>query len=61
MESYGRFAGIYDVFMDNVNYREWADYIIETLAQDGIRDGLSGSGAGMWNRYCDRDACRCRI
>ena len=40
MESYGRFAGVYDVFMDNVNYREWADYIIETLAQDGIRDGL---------------------
>ena len=35
MESYGRFAGVYDVFMDNVNYREWADYIIETLAQDG--------------------------
>ena len=33
MESYGRFAGVYDVFMDNVNYREWADYIIETLAQ----------------------------
>ena len=38
MESYGRFAGVYDVFMDNVNYREWADYIIETLAQDGIRE-----------------------
>ena len=49
MESYGRFAGIYDVFMDNVNYREWADYIIETLAQDGIRDGLVlelGCGTG---------------
>ena len=47
-------------FMDNVNYREWADYIIETLAQDGIRDGLVLE-LGMWNRYCDRDACRCRI
>lgn len=49
MESYGRFAGVYDVFMDNVNYREWADYIIETLAQDGIRDGLVlelGCGTG---------------
>ena len=56
MESYGRFAGVYDVFMDNVNYREWADYIIETLAQDGIRDGLVlelGCGTGT-----DRDACR---
>ena len=52
MESYGRFAGVYDVFMDNVNYREWADYIIETLAQDGIRDGLvlelgCGTGTGF--------------
>ena len=49
MESYGRFAGVYDVFMDNVNYREWADYIIETLAQDGIGDGLVlelGCGTG---------------
>ena len=49
MESYGRFDGVYDVFMDNVNYREWADYIIETLAQDGIRDGLVlelGCGTG---------------
>ena len=49
MESYGRYAGVYDVFMDNVNYREWADYIIETLAQDGIRDGLVlelGCGTG---------------
>ena len=49
MESYGRFAGVYDVFMDNVNYRVWADYIIETLAQDGIRDGLVlelGCGTG---------------
>ena len=49
MESYGRFAGVYDVFMDNVNYREWADYIIETLTQDGIRDGLVlelGCGTG---------------
>lgn len=49
MESYGRFAGVYDVFMDNVNYRKWADYIIETLVQDGIRDGLVlelGCGTG---------------
>ena len=40
MESYGRFAGVYDVFMDNVNYREWADYIIETLKQEKKEDGL---------------------
>lgn len=47
--AYGSFAYVYDIFMDNVNYREWADYIIETLAQDGIRDGLVlelGCGTG---------------
>ena len=31
MESYGKFARVYDMFQDNVNYRKWADYIIETL------------------------------
>ena len=49
MESYGRFASVYDMFQDNVNYRKWADYIIETLEQDGIKDGLVlelGCGTG---------------
>ena len=49
MESYGRFAGVYDIFMDNVNYGEWTDYIIEALVQDGIKDGLVlelGCGTG---------------
>ena len=49
MEAYGRFAGVYDVFMDNVNYGEWTDYIIEALVQDGIKDGLVlelGCGTG---------------
>ena len=40
MEAYGRFAGVYDIFMDNVNYGEWTDYIIEALVQDGIKEGL---------------------
>ena len=49
MEAYGRFAGVYDIFMDNVNYDEWTDYIIEALVQDGIKDGLVlelGCGTG---------------
>ena len=49
MEAYGRFAGVYDIFMDNVNYGEWTDYIIEALVQDGIKDGLVlelGCGTG---------------
>ena len=49
MESYGRFASVYDSFMDNVNYREWADYIIQTLGENEVKDGLVlelGCGTG---------------
>ena len=47
--AYGSFAYVYDMFMDNVNYRKWADYIIETLKQEQIEDGLVlelGCGTG---------------
>ena len=47
--AYGSFAYVYDIFMDNVNYGEWTDYIIEALVQDGIKDGLVlelGCGTG---------------
>lgn len=47
--AYGSFAYVYDIFMDNVNYRKWADYIIETLKQEQIEDGLVlelGCGTG---------------
>jgi len=47
--AYGSFAYVYDIFMDNVNYRKWADYIIEILKQEQIEDGLVlelGCGTG---------------
>ncbi|MCD7922637.1 MAG: class I SAM-dependent methyltransferase [Clostridiales bacterium] len=40
MEAYGRFADVYDTFMDNVPYEEWCDYICGILSENGIRDGL---------------------
>lgn len=49
MESYGEFARVYDMFQDNISYEEWADYLIESLRQDGIEDGLVlelGCGTG---------------
>lgn len=49
MESYGKFAKVYDMFQDNVNYREWADYIIQMLHRYEIKDGLVlelGCGTG---------------
>ena len=40
MEAYTNFAEVYDTFMDNVPYEQWAAYIKETLKEDGIADGL---------------------
>lgn len=49
MEVYTSFSEVYDQFMDNVPYREWADFLQEILQQEGIRDGLVldlGCGTG---------------
>lgn len=49
MEAYGDFAKVYDMFMDNVNYEEWAAYLRERLEESGIYDGLVlelGCGTG---------------
>ena len=40
MEAYTSFAKVYDTFMDNVPYEEWADYIEDRLKEYGIEDGL---------------------
>ena len=40
---------VYDQFMDNVPYREWADFLQEILQKEGINDGLVldlGCGTG---------------
>lgn len=49
MEAYTSFAGVYDTFMDNVPYEEWADYLTELLREYDIEDGLVldlGCGTG---------------
>ena len=40
MEAYTSFAEVYDTFMDNVPYEEWADYLEERLKEYGVKDGL---------------------
>ena len=42
MGAYEKFAQVYDLFMDNIDYEEWADYI---------------TGTWMWNRNDDGIAC----
>ena len=49
MEAYTSFARVYDTFMDNVPYNEWADYLGKILKEYGIDDGLVldlGCGTG---------------
>ncbi len=49
MEAYKSFAQVYDLFMDNVPYRTWSEYLIKTLRTYGIQDGIVldlGCGTG---------------
>lgn len=53
MEAYVSFASVYDLFMDNVPYDEWADYLLKVLRAEGIEDGLVldlGCGTGKLTR-----------
>ena len=40
MEAYTGFARVYDLFMDNVPYAEWSQYLAGLLQEHGITDGL---------------------
>lgn len=49
MDAYTSFASVYDTFMDNIPYEEWAEYLIDLLKEYGINDGLVldlGCGTG---------------
>lgn len=49
MEPYTSFAEVYDIFMDNIPYGEWADYVCNLLKEYEIIDGLvleMGCGTG---------------
>lgn len=51
MEAYSGFAAVYDLFMDNIPYEEWTDYVKELLAEEGIHEGIlldlgCGTGSG---------------
>lgn len=56
MEAYTSFAEVYDTFMDNVPYEEWASYLQQTLKEFGIEDGLLldlGCGTGTLTEIFD--------
>ena len=48
-ESYRSFAQVYDLFMNNVPYEKWTDYLQSLLREHGVKDGLVlelGCGTG---------------
>lgn len=51
MDSYKSFAKVYDLFMDNVPYKEWSKYVQKLLKQYHITDGIVldlGCGTGSF-------------
>ena len=56
MDAYTSFARVYDLFMDNVPYEEWAKRIEAILKEYGIEDGLLldlGCGTGKLTRLME--------
>ena len=53
MDAYSSFASVYDQFMDNVPYEEWAEYLTGLLGEYQVHDGLVldlGCGTGKLTR-----------
>lgn len=53
MQPYTEFAAVYDLFMDNVPYEDWADYVQNLLNKEKIDQGLLlelGCGTGSMTR-----------
>ncbi len=53
MEAYTGFAQVYDLFMDNVPYVQWSEYLISLLKTYGVEEGLVldlGCGTGKMTR-----------
>ena len=49
MSAYEKFAQVYDLFMDNIDYEGWAEYVTDRLREYEITDGLVlelGCGTG---------------
>lgn len=49
MDAYTSFARVYDTFMDNIPYEEWAEYLTGLLQEYKVNDGLVlelGCGTG---------------
>ena len=53
MQAYTGFAQVYDLFMDNIPYDEWSDYLVSLMHEQGTSEGLVlelGCGTGKITR-----------
>ena len=53
MDAYTSFAQVYDLFMDNVPYEMWGEYLAQLFREYGLEDGLLldlGCGTGKLTR-----------
>lgn len=53
MDAYTSFSKVYDLFMDNVPYEEWSNFLISLLKENQIEDGILldlGCGTGKMAR-----------
>lgn len=56
MDAYTSFSAVYDMFMDNIPYRAWSDYLVSLLEAHGVSDGLVlelGCGTGSLTELLD--------
>lgn len=56
MEAYTSFAEVYDLFMDNVPYEAWSEYLADLFREYHIEDGLLldlGCGTGKLTRLME--------
>lgn len=54
MDAYTSFAQVYDLFMDNVPYEQWGEYLDGLFKEYGIKNGLLldlGCGTGKLTRF----------
>ena len=53
MDAYTSFASVYDTFMDNIPYEEWAEYLITILKEYGVKAKL-----GILNYILKLEKCQ---
>lgn len=57
MDSYTGFAEFYDLFMDNIPYEEWSNYLISLLKEYNVNSGIvldMGCGTGNITEFLAR-------